>query len=659
MSVRALSLALTLIAALAAIFLLPLPSPVTAQEQRPVDLELSMINRHPAAELGGRFVVSVLNDSDVTVRGIRVKLEVEDIEQGRRIYLEEACGDPLPDCDGIVDYDTQGEREAESANGQNAVLLEWIIPNLKAGGRATTIHKIDRGRTDELSATEFSVVRLQGSILESTPREDPAFLGNNQARHYVSATRDSPRMTILVDHSVYYGVDADAATNTFTVKVVNPNRSVGVWLAQSPIQYQLRFRVTPSPGLRYTAAPPAGTTFDAATGIWDIGTLALSPTGDKQLDIRVTERDAWAGPAEEQCLTVEIAHKVPDPPAFWVPVTACMAHKALITGGGFDIFNWHDCVADSDYPCGNQPSLELTAVKSTFERGDAGVGPYAVDEVHRARLRSDYLAANGNNMILQPEEAVLQLPDWSVNRKTESGNTVWSTVDLFDLNIYQDTNSFDGTWSSLKESVTVSGVDGAGLPGRWRMGLTDDSFDFLDVTDSTKVEGDPYGSDIIPADGFTDFKIEFGALGTYVALFEIEGTKSGTTYTDSGTYTFHVGPVAELAVRGLRADEPAAGVEPGQTALTVVAVNNGPDHALGAKVDVTLPAGVTVASHAASDGTYDEATGTWDLGALQHRDYRTANGQRPEATLTLILEGENCPHWGMRGGQSGHLQRQR
>ncbi len=611
MSIRTLSLALILIAALTAVFLLPLPSPVAAQEQRPVDLELSMINRHLGSQLGGRFVVQVLNNSDVTVRNIRVQLEVEDVALGRSIFLEEACGTghPVPACDGIVDYDT----------------LEWTIPSLKSRNRATTLHKIDWGKTtDGLSATERSVVRLQGRIVESTPRERPAALGNSQARTYVSTIQGSRRMTILPDHSVSYGVDPDAATDTFTVKVANRNAVVGSWLSQSPVQYQLRLRVTPSPGLRYTAAAPAGTTFDAATGIWDIGTLDVWPSDPgRQLDIRVTGRDAWAGPAEEQCLTVEIEHKVPDPPAFWVPVTACMAHKALITEGQFDTFTVYDCVTDSAYPCGSRASVELTAVKSGFD----SEGAYDIDSVHRARFRSDSLSSGrANEMILQPEEVVVQISDL-IGRQADG---TWRSP----LTNLVQPGTRDEGWKPL--TAQVSDVSPKQRPGSMQFMIPRSTSDLVFLDPDSKPT---FTLNNGVSDRFRAAYHQFDTLGTYRVQYTFGGTKSGTTYTDSGTYTFHVGPVAELAVRGLRPDDPAPGVELGQTALTVIAVNNGPDHALGAKVDVTLPTGATVASHVASDGTYDEATGTWDLGALRHRDYRTANGHRPEATLTLILEG--------------------
>ena len=551
--------------ALLGAFLLGVP-PAGAQEQRLVDLELSISDRHQALFSGANFLVSVRNRSDVTVRDIRVQLEVEDVALGRSIFLQEVTSPDTPDNDGTVNYDT----------------LEWTIPTLRGARTATTKLGVDPVRTDPgVGLTESLLVRLQGRIVESVPSEAPTSLSmsNSQARNFYLYTPDGNRHVVLSRESLVYGVDADAATDTFAVRVSNRNTGSAHWQRNSPSQYQVRLKVTTSEGLRYTATPPVGTTFDAATGIWDIGTLPrrLNQEGLRQLDIRVTGRDARAGPAEEQCLTVEIEHKIPDPPASWLPVTACMAHKALITQGVFDVFSWHDCVSDSDYPCSSQPSLELTAIKRGFEYEDGNVVAYSVGDVHRARFRTDHIISNANDMILQPEEALLRVPDNARTRKTESGNTVWSTVGLYDLFIYQDRTGFLGGWSDLRESVTVSGVDGAGLPGRWRM--RNPNFDFFDATDSMKVVGPTYQPSSIPTDNTTELRIEFGALGTYVALFEIEGTKTGTKYTDSGAYTFHVGPVAELEVS-------AAGQTP-DGGVAITAVNNGPDHSQGARAVLT------------------------------------------------------------------------
>ena len=358
-------------------------------------------------------------------------------------------------------------------------------------------------------------------------------------------------------------------------------------------------------------------------------------------------------PPEDQCLTVEIEHVIPDLDYPDLPVTACMAHKALVTGGPLDIFSWYDCTAGGgDYPCGSQPSLELTAVKESHGHQIPGDRTRktlnkGLADVHRTRFRSDGFAQNRNTMVLQPEELVVQVPDNSVTRKTESGNTVWSTVGLSDVHIYQDKSDFDSSWSGFKESVTVSGSDGVAPPGRWRMGLRDDSFQFLDATGSTKVEGNPYNANLIPRDGFTDLKMDFWALGTYKALFEIEATKSGTTYTDSGTYTFHVGPVAELEVR----DAPARSLaEPGRRAYTVVARNHGPDTAPAVRVTLTdvpedaeaiTSRGEYVQGACGADGL---CQGTWTIGEMVDTVSAEYSGKPDGEVLTIIpASGGSAP----------------
>ena len=263
-----------------------------AQERQLVDLELSIATRDPQSQITNPLTVRLLNKSDVTVRDIKVQFEVEDIAQGRSIFLHEFNLTGRSNV-GTVDYDT----------------LEWTIPSLSAGSLATTRFHTDAARTwPGLHPTEPSVVRLRGTIVASTPRESPRALGNSRARNYFEERKDTPLYTIYND-GTSYGVDADPGTDTFIVRVTNAASS-GPWRYGSVRQYELRLKVTPSPGMRYTAAPSDGsTTFRAATGIWDIGTLESGggnePAGNKQLNIRVTGRGNLAIPPENQCLTVE------------------------------------------------------------------------------------------------------------------------------------------------------------------------------------------------------------------------------------------------------------------------------------------------------------------------------------------------------------------
>ena len=107
-------------------------------------------------------------------------------------------------------------------------------------------------------------------------------------------------------------------------------------------------------------------------------------------------------------------------------------------------------------------------------------------------------------------------------------------------------------------------------------------------------------------------------------------TDSGNNaYTDTGRYTFHVGPVAELEVQ-------AAWDAPG--AFTLTAVNHGPDAAPAAQVTVTPPSGLRFARGETSWGSFDSATGVWDIGKLETSEYLRAVGQDHGPTLTVFTE---------------------
>src|SRR5205814_8306175 len=60
--------------------------------------------------------------------------------------------------------------------------------------------------------------------------------------------------------------------------------------------------------------------------------------------------------------------------------------------------------------------------------------------------------------------------------------------------------------------------------------------------------------------------------------------------------------------------------------LTVTGTNNGPSDATGVQITDQLPAGLTLLSATPSVGTYNSATGVWNIGAL---------ASAASATLTL------------------------
>ncbi|MDE2937721.1 MAG: hypothetical protein OXR67_02205 [Chloroflexota bacterium] len=86
------------------------------------------------------------------------------------------------------------------------------------------------------------------------------------------------------------------------------------------------------------------------------------------------------------------------------------------------------------------------------------------------------------------------------------------------------------------------------------------------------------------------------------------------------TYTFHVGPMADLAEEDGGA---SSFVASGRNALTIVAVNNGPDEPSGGARVTGLPTGAGVIH--VSQGNYDGSTGAWNVGELNVKGwYRSA-----------------------------------
>ena len=225
-------------------------------------------------------------------------------------------------------------------------------------------------------------------------------------------------------------------------------------------------------------------------------------------------------------------------------------------------------------------------------------------------------------MYLQPESVIIHVDD-PLGRVVKDGSAIWSTGRL--MNLADSQTRLTSSWQ-INEAVTVTAPGGGDAPGRWLLTNTDDghgNFDLLDAPDSTRVEYSLFslsdlGTD--PRDYFLDVKVDFWALGTYKALFEIKGVLSGTTYTDSGTYIFHVGPVAELEVRDGGANPQVAG---NRGAYTIEAVNNGPSDAGGVRVTLTgVPEGAVAE---ASRGDYDPGDlrpGRPLRGLLDHRRAR-------------------------------------
>ena len=313
-------------------------------------------------------------------------------------------------------------------------------------------------------------------------------------------------------------------------------------------------------------------------------------------------------------------------------------------------------MGNAAYPCDANDSLEWVALGGTAAR-EAGL-PYG---------------------IFQPGDVAVHVPDTpGLGRYFDSNDMlVWSTgyrhvigneVAFFREGVMVSDNFKlldDAVWgvsppcppgapppvcASIAQQrevnfrATISGLDTRTSKRRRAGGHNDEEsveYTLYDFDSATGIHDD---SRIIGS-GIPGY-YEFGALGTYTVEVTATGKHNNSTPDDdtddtdytttAATYTFHVGPVADLEVGGLEESSLATAE---QMAYTIEAVNQGPDDAEGAKVkvDVTLPEGVSVGSSVASAGTYDKVNDVWNIGPLQRADHRSAAGLPEGETLTLIV----------------------
>ena len=274
----------------------------------------------------------------------------------------------------------------------------------------------------------------------------------------------------------------------------------------------------------------------------------------------------------------------------------------------------YDCVNVTVYPCDSTDTLELVA-SGTLENVE-GI----------------------TYEVLPPDVVLVGVQDPVGRGQDASTNLVWRTGSITTTGT-APAGVLPGVLASLSlpspdysaYNFSIADATPGGKPGSFRIVNRQNVGDtILDI--DTKTTHGPISTTAT----WIPVLIEFGALGTYAVDISISATdqSDSTEYTATGTYTFHVGPIAELEVRD---SGPAPGAAVDQCAFTLSARNNGPDHALDTEVAITLPVGVTVAGYIPSEGTY--SNGRWNLGALRHTDYRRSQGKPAAATLTLILEG--------------------
>ena len=375
-------------------------------------------------------------------------------------------------------------------------------------------------------------------------------------------------------------------------------------------------------GLTYTShTAPTGTSYDSSTRIWTIGNweAPVPPT----YTMTLTATRAANAVLNKQCVTAELSAKPPEPIDKTVDnrSTVCLGDESSIVfgSGEADILTPFNCVSQTQYPCDSSDSLEVvvsgysTTTSATLDLDETIVTERLQGIVGRWR---------------QPESVVIQVKDPRARVAPVSGTgSVWST----------GKSAMTGPFGSV---FSIFAFPASGF-SNYRFGINKTAGNgYVRIYAGTTLLLDSENQTSLgplATVGTTVAFVEFEKLGTYTFDLtmsaqhasgdcDTDGNNINDSFCDTETYTFHVGPVAELAVQDAG---PNPALSPSQRAFTIAAVNTGPDNAPAAKVTVDLQ-GASVSEAIASQGSY--SNGVWTIGNL------SVNGPTIAPILTLITD---------------------
>ena len=603
------------IAAILAISLLALGT-AAAQEDRPaIDLAVEVEIDYGSQE---DDLVIVTNNSEVNVGDV-----VVDVEFDRPVV------------------DRTFPSTGSFANGK------WTIPLIEPGRSATLL-------LSRSGATSVRFVRISASIASSSPQETRGLEYNNRAEAWATVSlrnlggAEDGRISVQAEVD-----DLRPALNgqaVFKVHARNLITETGTFHDRYKLGAQVR--ITLSPGLSF-ASSMADTTVSGNTATWRAGDLPAPRHSDTDAEkarrtatLSVPVNLTGSAPLETRCLTAELVEvRPPDPERrrHDEVATVCLGDgpPELLGSGETGLLTLFPCIGVTTYPCSTDDTLELIV--------EVGIG--ADHPTLKQRRLDEALSPEEDrrgHMYLQPESLVIHVRDpqgrhegkWRTGTTLEHSHQYRRDPAITGAGLLM--NLIPSGYSQY--TFAISDVEPKQRPGTLVIFAgpePDPAFPFLDV--DTRASIGPFDLETSFTSEPSPLVVEFSTLGTHKVQVTFGASTSGTAYTDTVTYTFHVGPVAELEVRDAGASPEVAR---GKRAYTIEAVNNGPDAVSAAVVTVAdVPEGARVIP---SQGDYYESfcgenglcEGVWTVGGLEAPETASLFGQSNSATLTIIAEGD-------------------
>lgn len=524
----------------------------------------------------------------------------------------------------------------------------WTIAELPPGG----VEELDLSANFDFFGdppTDVSDIsrQVRAEIIHSEPGELLKYRSNNAverwwSRHtYVYGGSNQDEWHINKGDAAVFGhvlrnqFPKPGEQATFRIVAENANHGSGFTIGSFTrnLQSDVEVRIELTEGLRFPQGiqAPGDTSFNPATGIWEVGDFTKNfeviseLRGEETFDLPILVTAANI-PLEERCLTATVVNAEPafelDPEKRENDVaTICLGKqpRQVLRDGEVDLFYFHNCVSEPIGLCATGDHLKLLA-----KRG------------------REYLAAD--SAIVQVRDPSSRLVDNNANSVNMNGSVSWRTrKGIFgDVAIMDTLKEFDSVYKTFSRTLSLSGWNGSGAPGKVNYRIDSNGFAWF------KLPSEIVNRTTTPRNKSTFSRLptflEFERLGTYVLTYDMLLTLTDdTTRQDSATYTFHVGPISELAVWDGGAS-PLAGA--GERAYTIMAANHGPDTAPAVEVTLTgVPQGSrAVLTEEAGEfrlGDCDAdglCPATWDVGRMvPATDGGVRASGRPEfPTLTLI-----------------------
>ncbi len=620
-------LALCLLAsALAAAF--AFSAPAQAQNETYVDLSIEISVENSAWNFVAR------NQGSAAAYGVTVDIEIADqIIHAGSAGFERKSGTT---CSGLIP-------------GTTCISGVWTVGALGAGEETSFAigPRLASGLTCCSGNSDSRSVPARAVIKNTIPEEEERFKGDNTAVGWIYVNQG--------------GTDTEAAVGRYwleaSVDDLLPDAGEAVkfkFTILSPTTHhkfihdaKVRLKLDNGMGTPNATTTTGTATFGAADGLdrtWDWD-LTLSPGttfSGAAFELSTTLNNPLpAGVARSDlCLTADLTARPGNNlgSVDFVSYTSaeiCLREDpvVLFQEGQATLFSIYPCVGVTSYPCSSADTIEMRVIGDSAARA-AGV---ARDEALLDPARVFVHVKDPEGRRVDSHSGSVNsgtAPSWHTLRPahTDIGDTAVDGVDVR-YTLLAFASGQQANYSQLDRTVTVAGLAGSAAPGavniRYPTGSPDAEF-----------AANPSATDTnswLPANNTTKFIrfVEFEELGTYKLDYTATLTHTDTTnhpnpYSGTGSYIFHVGPVAELDV-----SDGGAGLAPsGTRAFTIVAVNNGPDDAPDVRV-TGLNDGDYV-SHSATGGSFNSTTGVWTIGELKNSEFYQDIYGRDGEILTII-----------------------